>query len=62
LQSSFVVGPGDYYIRMMINGGVSTPDSLATGGGTVAVSVVPVPAAVWLFGSALAAFGWLRKK
>jgi len=26
------------------------------------VSAVPVPAAVWLFGSALAALGWLRAK
>ena len=26
------------------------------------VSAVPVPAAIWLFGSALAGLGWLRKK
>jgi hypothetical protein len=26
------------------------------------ISAVPVPAAVWLFGSALAALGWLRPK
>jgi hypothetical protein len=25
-------------------------------------SVVPVPAAVWLFGSALAGLGWLKRK
>ncbi|MCP3907923.1 MAG: VPLPA-CTERM sorting domain-containing protein [Gammaproteobacteria bacterium] len=25
-------------------------------------SAVPVPAAVWLFGSALAGLGWLRRK
>jgi hypothetical protein len=29
--------------------------------GTV-VSAVPVPAAVWLFGSALAGLGWMRRK
>jgi hypothetical protein len=28
----------------------------------VVASVVPVPAAVWLFGSALAGLGWLRRK
>jgi len=26
------------------------------------VSAVPVPAAVWLFGSALAGLGWIRRK
>jgi hypothetical protein len=29
---------------------------------TSATSTVPVPAAVWLFGSALAGLGWLRRK
>jgi len=28
----------------------------------IVVSAVPIPAAVWLFGSALAALGWLGKK
>ena len=28
----------------------------------VSVSAVPVPAAVWLFGSALAGLGWMRRK
>ena len=28
----------------------------------VAMSVVPVPAAAWLFGSALAGLGWIRRK
>jgi hypothetical protein len=28
----------------------------------IAASVVPIPAAVWLFGSALAGLGWLRRK
>jgi hypothetical protein len=28
----------------------------------IVVSAVPVPAAVWLFGSALAGLGWLRRK
>jgi hypothetical protein len=28
----------------------------------IAVSTVPVPAAVWLFGSALMGLGWFRRK
>ena len=28
----------------------------------VEVSIVPIPAAVWLFGSALAGLGWMRRK
>jgi hypothetical protein len=30
--------------------------------GSVVANVVPIPAAVWLFGSALAGLGWLRRK
>lgn len=29
---------------------------------TIAMSSVPIPAAVWLFGSALAGLGWFRRK
>jgi len=29
---------------------------------SVAITAVPIPAAVWLFGSALAGLGWLRRK
>lgn len=36
--------------------------AFATLSDSVAVSAVPVPAAVWLFGSALAGLGWLRRK
>ena len=31
-------------------------------GSVTSVSMVPIPAAVWLFGSALAGLGWLRRK
>jgi hypothetical protein len=34
----------------------------ATGTFLVRTSAVPVPAAVWLFGSALAGLGWMRRK
>jgi hypothetical protein len=37
------------------------PESLG-GLDNIQVSVVPVPAAVWLFGSALAGLAWLRRK
>jgi len=30
--------------------------------GTWSSSVIPIPAAVWLFGSALMSFGWMRRK
>jgi hypothetical protein len=30
--------------------------------GDVAASVIPIPAAVWLFGSGLGLLGWMRKK
>lgn len=30
--------------------------------GTVTANVVPIPAAAWLFGSALAGLGWARRK
>jgi len=31
-------------------------------GDSITLNVVPVPAAVWLFGSALAGLGWMRRK
>ena len=31
-------------------------------GGTLEGTVVPIPAAAWLFGSALAGLGWMRPK
>ncbi len=29
---------------------------------SISASIVPIPAAVWLFGSALAGLGWMRRK
>jgi hypothetical protein len=44
----------------------STSDLQGTGLGikldSINVSTVPIPAAVWLFGSALAGLGWFRRK
>lgn len=36
--------------------------ALAVRDGDIIASVVPVPAAVWLFGSALLGLGWMRRK
>jgi len=46
-------------IRLFSSDGVASPDfSLSS----IEVRVVPIPAAFWLFGSALAFLGWTRKK
>jgi hypothetical protein len=44
--------------------GCSTPSSSFYTGldGTGTISAVPIPAAAWLFGSALAGLGWMRRK
>lgn len=39
-----------------------TPVAYVVSGSLVGVGVVPIPAAVWLFGSALGLLGWLRRK
>lgn len=36
--------------------------TLLGSGDTITLNVVPIPAAVWLFGSALAGLGWARRK
>jgi len=59
---------GDYYVWMGIQAvayqygiyGTSIIDSSISV--SAAPSAVPVPAAVWLFGSALAGLGWMRRK
>jgi hypothetical protein len=38
------------------------PEDWAPGVDNIVVSAVPVPAAVWLFGSALAGLGWFRRR
>ena len=66
--------PGTYffYNREVFCGNTTcTPNEVTTAGGRslvsgsivgVEISVVPIPAAIWLFGSALAGLGWLRRK
>ena len=43
-----------------ISGSIATGTSRLVTSGTV--STVPVPAAVWLFGSGLAGLGWMRRR
>ena len=70
----FVVeGPGldlDAFLNAPLSTQNNKPDanfmahiqSTSTPGGSESIGgVVPVPAAVWLFGSSLAALGWLRR-
>ncbi len=38
------------------------PNSVQVAGFATAWSVVPLPAAVWMFGSALAGLGWMRRR
>jgi hypothetical protein len=44
------------------NPGLSSFHAWAVRDGDVAAAVVPVPAAVWMFGSALGLLGWIRRK
>ena len=50
------------YICSVSNCGTGSSRRLVVSGYITASSVVPVPAAAWLFGSALASLGWLRRK
>jgi hypothetical protein len=46
-----------------VTGSMVTSSTTERGGyDNIVVTAVPIPAAVWLFGSALAGLGWLRRK
>ncbi len=75
IQLSGVLDPATYTLRAQASvnadsfsagfpeSGMATFDfnfALGSGGGTV--SPVPVPAAVWLFGSAIGLLGWMRRR
>jgi len=58
------VGPGTYqgwFSAGSKNGGTTTWADYEVAV-TVSPTAVPIPAAVWLFGSALAGLGWIRRK
>ena len=50
--------------QVIVNGGGSDPffQRSLVSGTLVGVSTVPIPAAVWLFGSGLGLLGWLRRR
>jgi hypothetical protein len=56
---SLVNGRGrTYTTNLSVDAGHGPIRAIASG----TVSTVPIPAAVWLFGSALAGLGWMRRK
>lgn len=64
---SVAVGTGDWLNLVSVSFSANG-DGFGNGSGTVAqidninVSAVPIPAAVWLFASALAGLSWMRRK
>jgi len=58
-DGSLVLNAGTYDFRIEVLG--ATPQ-IGSSGFFRATSIVPIPAAVWLFGSALAGLGWMRRK
>ena len=62
LDGIFNNGSAGYYTLIIgANGGVAT-NGVAYTVSTVSTSVVPIPGAVWLFGTVLGVFGALRGK
>jgi hypothetical protein len=53
---------GNYRVSMFISSGGYADNSSSSVNGLMSVSVVPIPAAVWLFGSALGGLGWMRRR
>jgi hypothetical protein len=55
-------GSGEIICDFLEGCGGLTDNYISIIGGTMTGSVVPVPAAVWLFGSGLGLLGWFRRK
>jgi hypothetical protein len=55
LYDDVMYGTSFYSLRFATTGAQAFVDNIV-------VSTVPIPAAVWLFGSALAGLGWIRRK
>jgi hypothetical protein len=64
-KGSIVLAAGTYQVDINV---VRSAANLAAGGtfdngqGFIRVSSIPIPAAVWLFGSGLGLLGWFRRK
>jgi hypothetical protein len=64
-KGSLMLGAGAYQIDINV---IRAAANLAEGGtfpngqGFIRVSSIPIPAAVWLFGSGLGLLGWFRRK
>jgi len=62
-NDAYVLAAGDYEIDMAINGqAYGANGSSGEYISFIGITVVPIPAAVWLFGSALFGLGWLRRR
>jgi hypothetical protein len=60
-----ITGDGSYVYgtdELAVTGGAVIAGSAQGGGFTISGTLVPIPAAVWLFGSALGLLGWVRRR
>jgi hypothetical protein len=56
-------GPGKHRNRLILSNGICMVAGSTCGGANfLTLQYVPVPAAVWLFGSALGLLGWVRRR
>jgi len=69
-ESKLITGDGNLFqysgFEVNVDGSVTSSDSISGFGGLYVeftpAAAVPVPAAAWLFGSALGFLGWMRRK
>jgi len=57
-KGSFLLGAGTYDISIQVH----TNDITIGSAGHIRATAVPIPAAAWLFGSALAGLGWVKRR
>jgi hypothetical protein len=59
ILANTLLAPGTYVLELR---GIVSGSLSGSYGGALNLEPVPVPAAVWLFGSALAGLGWMRRR